>query len=128
MALLVDLANYTFGVASAETSFEIKNHTVRVAPEFKTYAFDRVNAKKGFAVGPGELTITQQGEISAATGGWWDFTFSAPCVLANAKTYFGVGATGDAYLDEGTITMTSDGFKSLDMSFSLNAAITGTGS
>lgn len=128
MALLVDLAGSQYGIELAEVSLEIQNHTVRVAPQFKTMAQDRVNTNKGFAVGPGRLTISQNGYITATSAGWWSFTFSAPCTIANDKTYFGVGGTGDVYLDDGEIVQQFDGLKTVSMNFSLDTEITGSGS
>lgn len=123
MATLVNLTNYQWGIETAETGFEIKSHNVEVSPQFKTYATDRFGNNKGFALGASRLSITQEGEVSATSGGWWSFTFNAAVTLANDKAYFGTGITGGVYLDSGTVNQTSDGFKTVSMKFSADEGI-----
>lgn len=128
MAVLTDLTGWQFGVETDETSMNIKSFVVGVQPQFKVFATDKVGSNIGHATGPGRLEITLEGELTAATLGILAFTFSAPCTLANDKTYHGVGGTGDVYLDSATYSQTSDGFKSVSMRLSLDTLITGTGS
>lgn len=123
MATLVDLANYVHGVASAETSFEVHDFTVTVRPSSKTYAFDRMNNKIGFAVTNLEETIQMSGNLSAASLGPLAFTFTTACTVANTKDYNGI-TTGDVFLDEITYGMTFDGFKTVSCSLSRDVAIT----
>lgn len=128
MAVLTDLSGWQFGVESDETSMNIQSFVVTVAPQFKVFATDKVGANIGHATGPGRLEITLEGQITASSLGVLAFTFSAPCTLANDKTYNGVGGTGDVYLDSATYTQNNADFKTVSMRLSLDAAITGTGS
>ena len=124
MASLVDLPGTQYGIETAETSLEVQSFTVTVAPEYKTQFNSRLGSKKGFAVGDPETKISIEGYITAATGGFWDFTFATACTIANDKTYWGGLATGDVFLDSGTITQAESDLKRVSMELSSNLGIT----
>lgn len=122
MATLVGLTNYQFGVASAETSFEIKSLTAALAPEFKTFAMDRSGSKKGFAVGPTEIKVSVSGDVSATSSGWWAWTFTSAITVANTYEYLGATA-GGLYLDSLNVVEGSDAFKTISAELSQNQGI-----
>jgi hypothetical protein len=123
MATLVDLTGYTYGVASAETSFEVHKFDATVRPSSKTYAFDRTNNKVGFAITNLEEDIEMEGDLTAASLGPLAFTFTTACTVANTKDYNGI-TTGDVFLDEIKYGLSFDGFKRVSASLSRNSAIT----
>jgi hypothetical protein len=124
MATLVDLSGYSYGVTSAETSMEIKNFTVQVAPQFKTMVQDRSNSNKGFVAGPPRSSISIQGDVSATSSGWWDWTFVTAITIANDTTVFGAGATGGVYLDSATVTEAYDQVKTISAELSCDLGVT----
>lgn len=124
MATLVDLSGAQYGVETAEVGYEVQSFNVTISPQFKTMFVDRSGSNKGFAVGPGRLEIACEGYITASTGGFYDFTFATACTVANDKTYFGVGGTGDVFLDSATISQAAEDLKRVSMNLSLDSGIT----
>jgi hypothetical protein len=122
MATLVNLTNYVYGVASAETSIEVKNVRVRTAPKDKVYQVDRTNNNIGFAVTASRQEISLDGEINAASGGHLANTFTAAVTLGNSPDGFGVTA-GGVYMDSAEVTHNFGAFKALGMEFSRDPGI-----
>ena len=103
---------------------EIKNFSTQVAPQFKTMVQDRSNSNKGFVVGPVRASISIQGDVSATSSGWWDWTFTSAITLANDFTLFGAGATGGVYLDSATVTEAFDQVKTISAELSCDLGVT----
>ena len=121
MPTLINLSGFQQGVAEDETGINVNSFTTDTKPEFKNFVMDKSGVKRGFAVGPGEQTITISGEISGSSG-IMAAIFTTAVSLANTVNYAGV-TTGDIYLDSSNIVENHTALKTGTWTFSRNTGI-----